>query len=113
MRQVAGGPSEIRGADIVERDLALNAVDFISQVRCFLHYQNGRKDNTFIYELQTIAAEQSLGAKDGIKRNAAEWMRIYYIHARPLHNQLQCTLSLQSITAHRLWHKLLLISQPR
>ena len=58
MRQVAGRTSEIRGADIVERDMALNAVDFISQVRCFLHYQNGRNDNTLTYELQTIAAEQ-------------------------------------------------------
>ncbi len=112
MRQVAGGPSEIRGADIVERDLALNAVDFISQVRCFLHYQNGRNDNTLTYELQTIAAEQSLGAKDGIKRNAAEWMRIYYRHARTLHHQLQRSLSLQSITAHSLWQKLLLAGRP-
>jgi [protein-PII] uridylyltransferase len=111
MRQVAGGPSEIRGADIVERDLALNAVDFISQVRCFLHYQNGRNDNTLTYELQTIAAEQSLGAKD-IKRNAAEWMRIYYRHARTLHHQLQRSLSLQSITAHSLWQKLLLAGRP-
>ncbi|HXM96117.1 MAG TPA: hypothetical protein VOA64_17995 [Candidatus Dormibacteraeota bacterium] len=99
MRQVAGRASEIRGADIVERDLALNAVDFISQVRCFLHYQNGRNDNTLTYELQTIAAEESLGAKDGLKRNAAEWMRIYYRHARTLHHQLQRSLSLQSITA--------------
>ncbi len=112
MRQVAGGPSEIRGADIVERDLALNAVDFISQVRCFLHYQNGRNDNTLTYELQTIAAEQSLGAKDGIKRNAAEWMRIYYRHARTLHHQLQRSFSLQSITAHSLWQKLLLAGRP-
>ncbi len=112
MRQVAGGASEIRGADIVERDLALNAVDFISQVRCFLHYQNGRNDNTLTYELQTIAAEQSLGAKDGIKRNAAEWMRIYYRHARTLHHQLQRSLSLQSITAHSLWQKLLLAGRP-
>jgi [protein-PII] uridylyltransferase len=108
MRQVAGRTSEIRGADVVERDLALNAVDFISQVRCFLHYQNGRNDNTLTYELQTIAAEESLGAKDGVKRNAAEWMRIYYRHARTLHHQLQRSLSLQSITAHSLWQKLLL-----
>jgi len=112
MRQVAGGASEIRGADIVERDLALNAVDFISQVRCFLHYQNGRNDNTLTYELQTIAADKSLGAKDGIKRNAAEWMRIYYRHARTLHHQLQRSLSLQSITAHSLWQKLLLAGRP-
>ncbi len=112
MRQVAGRTSEMRGADVVERDLALNAVDFISQVRCFLHYQNGRNDNTLTYELQTIAAEESLGAKDGVKRNAAEWMRIYYRHARTLHHQLQRSLSLQSITAHSLWQKLLLAGRP-
>ena len=113
MRQVAGRTSEIRGADIVERDMALDAVDFISQVRCFLHYQNGRNDNTLTYELQTIAADQSLGAKDGTKRNAAEWMRIYYRHARTLHHQLQRSLSLQSITAHSLWQKLLLAGRPQ
>jgi [protein-PII] uridylyltransferase len=112
MRQVGAGASEIRGADVVERDLALNAVDFISQVRCFLHYQNGRNDNTLTYELQTVAAEKSLGARDGVERNAAEWMRIYYRHARTLNQQLQRSLSLQSITAHSLWQKLLLAGRP-
>ena len=112
MRQVAGTTSEIRGVDMVERDLALTAVDFMSQVRCFLHYENGRNDNTLTYELQTLAAEQSLGTKDGLKRNAAEWMRMYYRRARTLHYQLQRSLSLQSITAHTLWQKLLLAARP-
>src|SRR5260370_33818204 len=59
-----------------------------------------------------MGAEKSLGAKDGIKRNAAEGMRIYYRHARALHHQPQRSLSLQSITAHSLWQKLLLAGRP-
>src|SRR5260370_41357307 len=108
MRQVAGGASEIRGADIVERDLALNALDFITQVRYFLHYHTRSTATTFTSQLHTIAAEQSLGAKYGIKRNAAEWMRIYSRHARTLHHQLQRSLTFQSITAHSLCQKLLI-----
>src|SRR5260370_30395443 len=39
-------------------------------------------------------------------------MRIYYRHARTLQHQLQRSLSLQSITAHSLWQKLLLAGRP-
>ena len=112
LRQIAGRTSEIRGADIVERDLCSKAVDFISQVRCFLHYQNGRNDNTLTYELQVLAAKAPLGTLDTLPRNAAEWMRIYYRHARTLHHQLQRSLSYGSNTAHNFWQKLLLPARP-
>lgn len=112
LRQITGWTNEIRGADIVERDLCSKAVDFISQVRCFLHYQNGRNDNILTYELQALAAEAALGAQDTLPRNTAEWMRIYYRHARTLHQQLQRSLSYRSNTAHTFWQNLLLSARP-
>ncbi len=71
-----------------EEDLASGAVDFLSAIRCFLHYANGRNDNTLTYELQAAAAERSLGVSDGEARNAAEWMRLYFRHARTLNRLL-------------------------
>src|SRR5580658_3958327 len=71
-----------------EEDLASGAVDFLSAIRCFLHYANGRNDNTLTYELQAAAAERSLGVSDGESRNAAEWMRLYFRHARTLNRLL-------------------------
>ncbi len=47
-----------------------------------LHYSNGRNDNTLTYELQTAAAERSLGvasgASRGAKRSPEEWMRLLF-----------------------------------
>src|SRR3984957_11016832 len=71
-----------------EEDLASGAVDFLSAIRCFLHYANGRNDNTLTYELQAAAADRSLGVSDGESRNAAEWMRLYFRHARTLNRLL-------------------------
>ena len=71
-----------------EEELAAGAVDFLSSIRCFLHYSNGRNDNTLTYELQSAAAERSLGVADHLQRNAAEWMRLYFRHARTLNRQL-------------------------
>src|SRR5208282_6697303 len=75
-----------------EEELAANAVDFLSAIRCFLHYSNGRNDNTLTYELQTAAAERSLGvtnsaARDA-KRSPEEWMRLYFRQARVLNRLL-------------------------
>ena len=71
-----------------EEDLAAGAVDFLSAIRCFLHYSNGRNDNTLTYELQSEAAVRALGVGDGLQREAAEWMRLYFRHARTLNRQL-------------------------
>src|SRR6201992_1802028 len=75
-----------------EEDLAAGAVDFLSAIRCFLHYANGRNDNTLTYELQAAAAERGLGMpanalRDGV-RAPAEWMRVYFRQARMLNRQL-------------------------
>jgi [protein-PII] uridylyltransferase len=88
LRQIAGDRKEALNTNAVEDELSLGAVDFLSAIRCFLHYSNGRNDNTLTYELQAGAAERSLGVSDGIERNAAEWMRLYFRHARTLNRQL-------------------------
>ena len=71
-----------------EEDLAAGAVDFLSAIRCFLHYRNGRNDNTLTYELQSEAAGRALGVEDGLRREPADWMRLYFRHARMLNRQL-------------------------
>jgi [protein-PII] uridylyltransferase len=88
MRQLAGDRRNPRVSPVNEDELTRNAVEFLSAIRCFLHYNNGRNDNTLTYELQANAAERSLGIEDNLRRNPAEWMRLYFRHARTLNRQL-------------------------
>src|SRR6202035_2552733 len=88
MQQISGEKKDTRPTMTAEDDLVRRAVDFMSEIRCFLHYSNGRNDNTLTYELQAEAAEHSLGLDDNLRRNAAEWMRLYFRHARTRHRQL-------------------------
>jgi len=88
LRQILGDRKDLRGSSAAEEQLAADAVEFLGSIRCFLHYSNGRNDNALTYELQADAAEKSLGLTDGVSRNAAEWMRAYFRHARTLNRQL-------------------------
>lgn len=88
LRQIGGEIGEIRGANAMDEELAATAVDFLSAIRCFLHYNNERNDNTLTYELQAAAAERSLGIAGEAAPSAADWMRIYFRHARTLNRQL-------------------------
>ena len=88
LRQIAGREQGIQGSSAAEEELATGAVDFLSAIRCFLHYSNARNDNTLTYELQAGAAARSLGVSDDETRDAAEWMRLYFRHARTLNRQL-------------------------
>src|SRR6201981_3496374 len=87
LRQIAENKQSLN-ITAAEEDLASGAVDFLSAIRCFLHYRNARNDNTLTYELQAAAAERSLGVTDRLPREAAEWMRLYFRHARTLNRQL-------------------------
>ena len=88
LRQITGEKRESRTITLAEEEMSAGAVDFLSAIRCFLHYSNGRNDNTLTYELQAAAAARSLGVGDGVARSAAEWMRSYFRHARTLNRQL-------------------------
>jgi [protein-PII] uridylyltransferase len=50
--------------------------------RCFLHFRHGRDDNALSWEAQDEAAARKIGATDSSDLTAAEWMRIYFGHAR-------------------------------
>jgi [protein-PII] uridylyltransferase len=58
------------------------ALDFLMSARCFLHFRHGRDDNTLSWEAQDEAAARRIGATDSAELSAADWMRIYFGHAR-------------------------------
>ncbi|MGB2901218.1 MAG: [protein-PII] uridylyltransferase [Candidatus Acidiferrum sp.] len=88
LRQIVEEKKESRKITAAEEELSAAAVDFLGAIRCFLHYKNGRNDNTLTYELQAAAAERALGVGDGLARTPAEWMRLYFRQARTLNRQL-------------------------
>ena len=58
------------------------ALDFLMSARCFLHFRHGRDDNTLSWEAQDEAATRKIGAGESAELSAADWMRIYFGHAR-------------------------------
>lgn len=58
------------------------ALDFLMAARCFLHFRYGRDDNTLSWEAQDEVAAKKIGAADAAELSAADWMRIYFGHAR-------------------------------
>jgi [protein-PII] uridylyltransferase len=58
------------------------ALDFLMSARCFLHFRHGRDDNTLSWEAQDEAAARKIGTGESSELSAADWMRIYFGHAR-------------------------------
>jgi len=58
------------------------ALEFLMAARCFLHFRYGRDDNALSWEAQDEAAARKIGASDSADLTAADWMRIYFGHAR-------------------------------
>ena len=58
------------------------ALDFLMSARCFLHFRHGRDDNTLSWEAQDAAAARKIGVPEAEELSAADWMRIYFGHAR-------------------------------
>jgi [protein-PII] uridylyltransferase len=58
------------------------AVEFLMAARCFLHFRQQRDDNVLSWEAQDEAAARKIGASDSNDLTAADWMRIYFGHAR-------------------------------
>jgi len=59
------------------------ALEFLISVRCFLHFRHGRDDNSLAWADQDEAAARKIGAAEAL--DPAEWMRIYFGHARAIH----------------------------
>ena len=111
LRQIAGAQKDGWKNGSTEEELVSNAVDFLSAIRCFLHYKNGRNDNTLTYELQSEAAERALGvpkAEAGAgQRSAEEWMRLYFRQARVLNRLLLRYVEQRPLTQLTLRERLL------
>src|SRR3984893_5487961 len=58
------------------------ALEFLMAARCFLHCRYGRDDNALSWEAQDEAAARKIGGSDSADLTAADWMRIYFGHAR-------------------------------
>jgi [protein-PII] uridylyltransferase len=58
------------------------ALEFLMAARCFLHFRNGRDDNSLSWEAQDEAAARKVGTADAHDVTPADWMRIYFSHAR-------------------------------
>src|SRR5215470_8842801 len=63
-------------------DKLTTALEFLTSVRTFLHYRQGRDDNMLAWESQDEAAARSIGVEKSDRVDAAAWMRIYFRHAR-------------------------------
>ena len=61
------------------------ALDFLMSVRCFLHFRHGRDDNMLTWEAQDEAALRGIGTPGVGALSAADWMRIYFSHARAIY----------------------------
>lgn len=75
------------------------ALVFLTSVRTFLHYRQGRDDNMLTWESQDEAATRHIGINVPAPLDAAAWMRIYFRHARALHHE--CLRLLESVPAAR------------
>jgi [protein-PII] uridylyltransferase len=75
------------------------ALKFLTSVRTFLHYRQGRDDNMLAWESQDEAAARHIGLDGSAALDAAAWMRIYFRHARAVH--YECLRLLESVPAAR------------
>jgi [protein-PII] uridylyltransferase len=75
------------------------ALQFLTSVRAFLHYRQGRDDNMLAWESQDEAAARHIGVNPTDNLDAAAWMRVYFRHARAVH--YECLRLLESVPASR------------
>ena len=75
------------------------AMEFLSSVRAFLHYRQGRDDNMLAWESQDEAAARHIGISQQETLDAAAWMRVYFRHARAIH--YECLRLLEAVPGAR------------
>jgi [protein-PII] uridylyltransferase len=59
-----------------------SALSFLASTRCFLHYRHKGDHNVLTWDAQADAAAQKIRTGDAEVRDASDWMRVYYGHAR-------------------------------
>jgi len=62
----------------------LDATEFLTASRCYLHYRGKRDENVISWEAQDEMAARGIATRDGALPSA-EWMRLYYRQARAIH----------------------------
>jgi [protein-PII] uridylyltransferase len=65
-------------------DEARQAVAFLCDTRCFMHFRDGRDHNVLHYEAQPEAAAAGVG-NGGARLATSAWSRYYFRHARTIH----------------------------
>jgi len=79
--------SQLRGAQSYRLPAAEPAPEleaawrFLAALRCYLHYRAGRDSNLFSFDLQ----EEILSLPFAAQRDAASWMREYYLSAKSIY----------------------------
>ena len=66
-----------------------DAFAFLAAVRCFLHLRSGRDVNALDWKSQDAAAAAGIGVQHGSPRDAANWMQLYFRHARVVARALE------------------------
>jgi [protein-PII] uridylyltransferase len=66
------------------RDGIAQALDFLSSTRCLLHYRHNRDDNNTDWAAQEELAVRGIGTGSGAV-TPAEWMRLYFSHAKTVY----------------------------
>ena len=77
-------PGIVRPQANPESDAVLDAMDFLTSSRCYLHYRGNRDDNVLSWEAQDELAKRGIATNSG-QVSSAEWMRLYFRHARTIH----------------------------
>ncbi len=82
-------PESITLQPASEDEDLLAAMEFLTSTRCYLHYRGKRDDNLVNWDAQEELARRGIGTREGVVASA-EWMRLYFRHARAVHrNTLQ------------------------
>jgi [protein-PII] uridylyltransferase len=82
-RKWPGAPA---AAANLETDAVLDAMDFLTATRCYLHYRGNRDENVISWEAQDELARRGIATQSG-SVSSAEWMRWYFRHARTIHRR--------------------------
>jgi [protein-PII] uridylyltransferase len=81
-------PSTLNPHADSESDATLDALDFLTSTRCYLHYRGNRDENTISWEAQDELAKRGIATRSG-GGSSAEWMRSYFRHTRTIHRHVK------------------------
>src|SRR5215831_18609362 len=77
-------PASLQIQQIRDDDNLLDATEFLSSARCYLHYRSNRDENIVSWEAQDDLATRGIGTGAG-PVSSAEWMRLYFRHTNAIY----------------------------